>query len=48
VSQSLTLGAAGALIAWQSPTLPGWLFAAVIGAGALVALGGAAVAGRAR
>lgn len=48
VSQSLTLGAAGALFAWQSSTLPGWLFAAVMGAGALMALGGAAVAGRAR
>ena len=48
VSQSLTLGAAGALFAWQSSTLPGWLFAAVMGAGGLMALGGAAVAGRAR
>jgi hypothetical protein len=47
VSQSLALGAAGALIAWQSPTLPGWLFAAVMAAGGVIALGGAAAAGRA-
>jgi hypothetical protein len=48
VSQSLTLGAAGALIAWQSPTLPGWLFAVVMAAGGAIALGGAGAAGRAR
>lgn len=48
VAQSLALGAAGALIAWQSPTLPGWAFAVVMAAGALVALAGVAVAGRAR
>ncbi len=47
VSQSLTLGAAGALIAWQAPTLPGWLFAVVMAAGGLVALAGATLAGRA-
>jgi hypothetical protein len=47
VSQSLTLGAAGALIAWQAPVLPGWLFAVVMAAGGLVALAGAALAGRA-
>jgi MFS family permease len=47
VAQSLSLGAAGALIAWQSPALPGWLFAAVMGAGGAIALGGAAVSGRA-
>jgi MFS family permease len=48
VSQSVTLGAAGALVAWQAPALPGWLFAAVMGAGGLIALGGVAAAGRAR
>ena len=48
VAQSLALGAAGALIAWQAPTLPGWAFAAVMAAGGLVALVGAVVAGRAR
>ena len=48
VAQSLALGAAGALIAWQAPTLPGWAFAVVMAAGGLVALVGAAVAGRAR
>jgi MFS family permease len=47
VSQSLTLGAAGALIAWQAPALPGWLFAVVMAAGGLVALAGAVLAGRA-
>jgi MFS family permease len=48
IAQSLTLGAAGALIAWQAPTLPGWLFAVVMVAGGLIALVGAALAGRAR
>jgi MFS family permease len=47
VSQSLVLGAAGALIAWQSPELPGWVFALVMAAGGVIAFGGAAVAGRA-
>ena len=47
IAQSLTLGAAGALIAWQAPTLPGWLFATVMLAGGLIAVMGAALAGRA-
>ena len=48
VTQSVTLGAAGALIAWQTPSLPGWLFAAIMASGGLIGLAGAVLAGRAR
>ena len=48
VSQSVALGAAGALIAWQAPALPGWLFAVIMAAGGLIGLAGAALSGRAR
>jgi MFS family permease len=48
VAQSLTLAAAGALIAWQAPALPGWLFAAIMGSGGLIGAAGAALSGRAR
>ena len=48
VTQSVTLGAAGALIAWQTPSLPGWLFAAVMASGGIIGLAGAVLAGRAR
>ena len=48
VTQSVTLGAAGALIAWQTPSLPGWLFAAIMASGGVIGLAGAVLAGRAR
>ena len=48
VTQSVTLGAAGALIAWQTPSLPGWLFAAIMASCGLIGLAGAVLAGRAR
>ena len=48
VTQSVTLGAAGALVAWQTPSLPGWLFAAVMASGGIFGLAGAVLAGRAR
>lgn len=43
VAGAVALAAAGALIAWQAPALPGWLFAAVmVGSAAIGALGWAA------
>ncbi|GAB3076650.1 MFS transporter [Pedococcus soli] len=43
VAQAVALAGAGALIAWQAPALPGWLFAAVmVGSAAIGALGWAA------
>ena len=43
VAQAVALAAAGALIAWQAPALPGWLFAGVMVASAAIgALGWAA------
>ncbi|KRE54640.1 MFS transporter [Phycicoccus sp. Soil748] len=47
VAQAVALAAAGALIAWQAPALPGWLFAGVMAAGAAVGAVGWAAARRA-
>jgi hypothetical protein len=47
VAQAIGLAAAGALIAWQAPDLPGWLFAATMAACALVGVVGLAAARRA-
>ena len=38
VAQAVALAVAGALIAWQAPALPGWLFAGVMVASAAVTL----------
>ncbi|HEX5521929.1 MAG TPA: MFS transporter [Pedococcus sp.] len=48
VTQAVTLGAAGALIAWQTPSLPGWAFAVIMAGGGVIGLAGAVLAGRAR
>jgi MFS family permease len=47
VAQAIGLAAAGALIAWQAPDLPGWLFAATMAACALVGVVGLAATRRA-
>ena len=47
VAQAVGLAAAGALIAWQAPDLPGWLFAITIAACAAVGAVGLAAARRA-
>jgi hypothetical protein len=47
VAQAVALAAAGALIAWQAPALPGWLFAAVMVASAATGALGWAAARRA-
>ena len=47
VAQALALAAAGALIAWQAPVLPGWLFAGVMTASAAAGALGWAAARRA-
>ena len=47
VAQAIGLAAAGALIAWQAPDLPGWLFAATMTACAAVGAVGLAAARRA-
>lgn len=47
VAQAVGLAAAGALIAWQAPELPGWLFASTIAACAVVGAVGLAAARRA-
>ena len=47
VAQAVALAAAGALIAWQAPALPGWLFAGVMAAGAAVGAVGWVAARRA-
>jgi MFS family permease len=47
VAQAVALAAAGALIAWQAPDLPGWLFAATMAACAAVGAVGLAAARRA-
>ncbi|SDP48293.1 Major Facilitator Superfamily protein [Pedococcus dokdonensis] len=47
VAQAVGLAAAGALIAWQAPDLPGWLFATTIAACGLVGAVGLAAARRA-
>jgi hypothetical protein len=47
VAQALALAAAGALIAWQAPALPGWLFAGVMAASAATGALGWAAARRA-
>lgn len=48
VAQSIALATAGALVAWQAPILPGWVFAAVMAVGGLIAVAGTFLAGRAR
>jgi MFS family permease len=48
VSQAVALAAAGALVAWLAPDLPGWMFAAIIAAGSAMAFVGTALAHRAR
>lgn len=48
VSQTVALAAAGTLVAWLAPELPGWMFAVIIAAGAAMALLGTALAHRAR
>ena len=48
VSQTVALAAAGTLVAALAPELPGWMFAAIIAAGAAMALLGTALAHRAR
>ncbi|KRF23533.1 MFS transporter [Phycicoccus sp. Soil803] len=47
VAQAIGLAAAGALIAWQAPDLPGWLFATTMTACAAVGAVGLAAARRA-
>lgn len=47
VAQAVGLAAAGALIAWQAPDLPGWLFASTMAACAAVGAVGLAAARRA-
>jgi MFS family permease len=47
VTQAVALALVGAAIAWLEPTLPGWLFATVMVAGAMVAALGAVTAHRA-
>lgn len=47
VAQAVGLAAAGALIAWQAPDLPGWLFAATMAACAAVGAVGLAASRRA-
>ena len=47
VAQAIGLAGAGALIAWQAPNLPGWLFAATMTACAAVGAVGLAAARRA-
>lgn len=47
VAQAVGLAAAGALIAWQAPDLPGWLFATTLAACAAVGAVGVAAARRA-
>ena len=47
VAQAVGLAAAGALIAWQAPELPGWLFAATMTACAAVGAVGLAASRRA-
>ena len=47
VAQAVGLAAAGALIAWQAPDLPGWLFATTMTACAAVGAVGLAAARRA-
>lgn len=47
VAQAVALAVAGALIAWQAPALPGWLFAGVMVASAAVGAVGWAAARRA-
>ena len=47
VTQAVALAVVGAAIAWLDPSLPGWLFATVMLAGAAVALCGTATAHRA-
>ena len=47
VAQAVALAAAGALIAWQAPALPGWLFAVVMVASAATGALGWAAARRA-
>jgi hypothetical protein len=47
VAQAVALAAAGALIAWQAPDLPGWLFATTMAGCAAVGAVGLAAARRA-
>lgn len=47
VAQAVALAVAGALIAWQAPALPGWLFAATMVASAAIGALGWAAARRA-
>jgi MFS family permease len=47
VAQAIGLAAAGTLIAWQAPDLPGWLFASTMAGCALVGAVGLAAARRA-
>ena len=47
VAQAVALAVAGALIAWQAPALPGWLFAGVMVASAAIGAVGWAAARRA-
>jgi MFS family permease len=46
VASALPVGAAGAAIAWFAPNLPGTLFAAIMTAGVVLGIGGAALAHR--
>jgi hypothetical protein len=47
VAQAVGLAVAGALIAWQAPDLPGWLFASTMAGCAAVGVIGFAAARRA-
>jgi sugar phosphate permease len=47
VAQAVGLAVAGALIAWQAPDLPGWLFASTMAACAAVGVVGLVAARRA-